>query len=216
MQVAARFGLALTVLSCALPTSATTIDFDDLAIGTILSNQYAGVTFTPNALSGPGGPNGNWATNTDLTIVSATGGDTGNLGEPSLVSGNIVRSFDGWIGEDGDASLRISFAAPISSFSLTFAGVSNANNTQIFAYDGETLLGSMMGTSIGQLTLSYSAPSITSVIVTPGDLQDWVAFDNLTFSGAIPEPASWAMMIAGFGLVGAAMRRRVHRSERAV
>jgi hypothetical protein len=27
-------------------------------------------------------------------------------------------------------------------------------------------------------------------------------------SGAVPEPASWAMMIAGFGLVGASMRRR--------
>ena len=27
-------------------------------------------------------------------------------------------------------------------------------------------------------------------------------------TGAVPEPASWAMMIAGFGLAGAAMRRR--------
>ena len=27
-------------------------------------------------------------------------------------------------------------------------------------------------------------------------------------AGAVPEPASWAMMIAGFGLVGAVMRRR--------
>ena len=27
-------------------------------------------------------------------------------------------------------------------------------------------------------------------------------------AGAVPEPAAWAMMIAGFGLVGAAMRRR--------
>ncbi len=26
--------------------------------------------------------------------------------------------------------------------------------------------------------------------------------------GGVPEPTSWAMMIAGFGLVGAAMRRR--------
>jgi hypothetical protein len=25
---------------------------------------------------------------------------------------------------------------------------------------------------------------------------------------AVPEPASWAMMISGFGLVGGAMRRR--------
>lgn len=30
--------------------------------------------------------------------------------------------------------------------------------------------------------------------------------------GAVPEPASWAMMIAGFGLAGAAMRRRARRS----
>lgn len=29
-----------------------------------------------------------------------------------------------------------------------------------------------------------------------------------TGGGAVPEPASWAMMIAGFGLVGGAMRRR--------
>ena len=34
-------------------------------------------------------------------------------------------------------------------------------------------------------------------------------FDNLNVvSGAVPEPATWAMMIAGFGLVGGAMRRR--------
>ena len=27
-------------------------------------------------------------------------------------------------------------------------------------------------------------------------------------NGGVPEPATWAMMIAGFGLAGAAMRRR--------
>jgi hypothetical protein len=34
---------------------------------------------------------------------------------------------------------------------------------------------------------------------------------NLTVS-AVPEPASWAMMIGGFGLIGAAARRRVQRA----
>lgn len=29
-----------------------------------------------------------------------------------------------------------------------------------------------------------------------------------TIAGAVPEPATWAMLIMGFGLVGAAMRRR--------
>jgi hypothetical protein len=33
---------------------------------------------------------------------------------------------------------------------------------------------------------------------------------NLLLETAVPEPASWAMLIAGFGLTGAAMRRRHH------
>lgn len=32
--------------------------------------------------------------------------------------------------------------------------------------------------------------------------------DNVSVTAAIPEPASWAMLITGFGLVGAAARRR--------
>jgi hypothetical protein len=32
---------------------------------------------------------------------------------------------------------------------------------------------------------------------------------NATFTAAVPEPASWAMMIVGFGAIGAATRRRV-------
>jgi hypothetical protein len=32
--------------------------------------------------------------------------------------------------------------------------------------------------------------------------------DNLSIRGAVPEPATWAMMIGGFALAGAAMRRR--------
>ena len=38
-----------------------------------------------------------------------------------------------------------------------------------------------------------------------------IHWDNLNASattGAVPEPASWAMMLGGFGLVGGAMRRR--------
>ena len=34
------------------------------------------------------------------------------------------------------------------------------------------------------------------------------ALDNVTLNGAVPEPASWALMIGGFGLVGASLRRR--------
>ncbi|MBL8770374.1 MAG: PEPxxWA-CTERM sorting domain-containing protein [Phenylobacterium sp.] len=32
--------------------------------------------------------------------------------------------------------------------------------------------------------------------------------DNVSVSAAVPEPAAWALMIAGFGMTGAALRRR--------
>ncbi len=35
---------------------------------------------------------------------------------------------------------------------------------------------------------------------------------NSVTPGAVPEPAAWAMMVAGFGLVGSAMRRRVRNT----
>jgi hypothetical protein len=39
-----------------------------------------------------------------------------------------------------------------------------------------------------------------------------VAFDTQSYlAPAIPEPASWLMLITGFGLTGAAMRRRASR-----
>jgi outer membrane lipase/esterase len=36
----------------------------------------------------------------------------------------------------------------------------------------------------------------------------WQVSDQLMLGGAVPEPASWGLMIAGFGAVGFALRRR--------
>ena len=37
----------------------------------------------------------------------------------------------------------------------------------------------------------------------------WAAFNDITtVSGTVPEPASWALMLIGFGLAGAALRRQ--------
>ncbi len=49
--------------------------------------------------------------------------------------------------------------------------------------------------------------SFTSLTLTTNNPEFWSGL-TIGASGVVPEPASWAMLIAGFGLVGAAARRR--------
>jgi hypothetical protein len=203
-------GVALGVWA-ATPSWAVTITFDDLAAGTVLSNQRAeqGVSFSANSFTGPGSSSSGQAraTYTDMTIVSSTGTDVGFLGVPPLVSGNVLRSFAGWLNEDGDPSFLISFSTRVSSMSLDFTGVFGFADVTLWAYDGATLLGTVSGTSGGQFTLGFAAASITSVAVRPGTFDDWVAVDNLVFA-PVPETSTYAMMALGLAALGIAARRR--------
>ena len=210
---------ATVTAACLLATfdaGATAITFDNLAVGVTLSNQYAGVVFSPNAFTGAGAPDGSWATNTDMTIVSATGSDVGALGTPSLVSGNVLRSFNSWLNENGDPSFRVSFASAISSFSADFAGVDTPADVRLFAYNGASLLGTIVGATTGQFTLSFAAPQITSIVVTPGNFFDYVAVDNIRYQAAVaavPEPEVWVMMSLGIVALGWARRKMVHSKQ---
>ena len=64
---------------------------------------------------------------------------------------------------------------------------------------------------MAEIGLRNGAP----IVLTPGgrfSLLDgqgndfWFGADS--FGAAVPEPATWAMMIVGFGLAGSAIRRR--------
>lgn len=50
---------------------------------------------------------------------------------------------------------------------------------------------------------------------SPGLPSYYIAESKFTGVSAVPEPASWALMIVGFGIVGAAMRRRPRYAFRA-
>ena len=205
---------AASLLIATCHAGATVITFDNLPVGTTLSNQYAGVVFSPNAFSGAAGPTGPWATNTDMTVVSVSGSDVGALGAPPLVGGNILRSFTGWTNENGDPSFRVSFAGAIDSFSADFAGVDTPADVRLFAYDGSSLLGSVVGSSTGQFTLSFAAPRITSLVITPGDFLDYVGVDNIRYQAAVipvPEPGTFWLM--SLGVVAFAWARRAQKAR---
>jgi hypothetical protein len=78
---------------------------------------------------------------------------------------------------------------------VTFSGSSIVGN--LYGSNGTTLLGSLTATGLADpIGGGVAVRSFGSV-----------GFDTISL-GAVPEPASWMMLIAGFGLVGAAMRRR--------
>jgi hypothetical protein len=109
-------------------------------------------------------------------------------------------------------------AANALSFDLSDFGTLAAADLSL-TVNGQTvsLLDGFRGATGNRLFFGFTdTASFTSFTLTGGNSGDVAYFDRLRFGtlvdappgGAVPEPASWAMMIGGFGLVGAAARRR--------
>jgi hypothetical protein len=60
--------------------------------------------------------------------------------------------------------------------------------------------------NIGTFALSTTPWNQTPINPRPRPLDNYTV--TIALAGAVPEPATWAMMIGGFGLVGGALRRR--------
>ncbi len=96
-------------------------------------------------------------------------------------------------------------------------GAFSAGNITLVATDSsgsvtQTIIGATTGSFLGFVsTTAITSLTVTSVQPQAGFL--WPTVDNLVFAkraviSAIPETGTWMMMLAGFGLVGGAMRRR--------
>ena len=79
-------------------------------------------------------------------------------------------------------------------------------------FDRITLVNNIVSTAhlLGDPTTT-TVNSILPIFGSPDQNRFYPGVVSYTFA-AVPEPATWAMMIAGLGLVGAAARRRVHTS----
>jgi hypothetical protein len=152
----------------------------------------------------------------DLTGTHTTWGpaDTGDfsLDINGWDAGTIAQSFNTVAGQLYHVSFaysRNAAGAPDRATADVTAGghvfhVSAANDSSLYGYGGHMLwqTGGFDFTGTGHDTIRLAA----TVQGNGGVFFDSVAVTGP--SGAVPEPAAWALMIGGFGLTGAALRRR--------
>jgi hypothetical protein len=185
-----------------------------------------------DVLSMPAGFNATNAANSQNFLVRFTLGSATTLTGASIYSaGSFVSLGDGVLIKfrndvEGGPDLS-NFAALNSSLSLinsdgassnptiqqlyaSFTPLALSAGTYWFGMSGSTSdigweidFGSATGTPAWQL----SADSLQFAF-GPTAALSFRLYDGAPLGGAVPEPASWAMLIAGFGLTGATLRRR--------
>ena len=179
--------LAIVLLaSTAVPASANLVVNGSFETGTFAGWTQVGdpsFTFVTNEVAG-GGP-------TDGLFHAAFGPL-----DPS--GGGIIQTFATTAGQQFTLTFDLAnLGGPPNAFGLfwdnTFLGVDF--DLAAFNYQSFSFLLTASDSSADLGFIHYHEPSF------------WL-LDKVSLTAAVPEPASWAMMIAGFGLAGAAARRR--------
>jgi hypothetical protein len=123
------------------------------------------------------------------------------VGTDSFVLQDVSGNYSEIPGNTG----TVNYLADFEFYNADFGGGFFARNF----YDGNDLLTTDGAQLFGG---TVDAPTFTSGSYTLTDYSDESISYNLTIGSAalpaVPEPASWALMILGFGAVGSAMRYR--------
>jgi hypothetical protein len=213
--------LALAAASFAVilaaPASATSINFDTfpngspVPVSTAIGTQYAslGVTF-----SGTNGTITGVPTATDYSAGPAGANYSGNY----LASIAVPTSYGNTILAQRYSVVTMQFSTAVNGVSFSynnFAGSQFQGSLNAYNANGVLLQNFVLTGGNGWEVKTLTAAGISRIDVigaAVGGSTLIFGIDQLNFTpvatAAVPEPASWAMMIGGFGLVGGAMRRR--------
>jgi len=164
--------------------------------------------------------------------VGSSGGGIGYQGIDNSLGVEFDNWFNpGWDGSDpttGENHVGININGDITSIKLAnpgFALDGGGDITSWIDYDGTTLevrvaKGNIRPTTalltydvdlaatIGSPTAFVGFTSGTGSSGANHDLVSWEFRDTFAPIQGVPEPATWAMLLIGFGMAGAAMRRR--------
>lgn len=218
---------ALSLLGMSAPAAAETILYrNDYNVGTdyfgsVLSSSGHTVTTTSGDLSSYN------LSDFDLVVYanqnfSVSGTDVGAL--DSYISGGGRVIYNDW-SQGTPPSLGAGFSGNnnqtaitvLAPFATGIGGALSAVNTGWGVFTtGLTATSGSVGATFGNgdaaIVYANGGRTIWNGFLTDTVNSSQLYQNELAFvfggSGAVPEPATWAMMIAGFGLVGGAMRRR--------
>jgi len=131
----------------------------------------------------------------DSALDLSGGGNTGpTAGVSQDVATEIGKSYvlKFWLGNaDGNNNYTLPSTLTLAFNDAPATAFTNADITR-------------RGVNWQEITVGFRATTST----TPrGDA--FTGLDNVSFTAAVPEPATWSLMIGGFGVMGAALRRRV-------
>jgi hypothetical protein len=202
---------AATLLIVASPALAATviIDLSGATTGTTVTGvnatfaqTFAGQTVVGTGISG---------TPTNPLTLAPAGSITVAFFSPgvSAASNSLLSQ------PDNSAPLSVLLGSLANSFTFTMGSASPPSTVSVRAFaangslTGSTTINTLSGYNIYALSGLGNFAGLTFYNITD---DAGVRFQNMSYNsvavGAIPEPATWMMMLAGFGAVGFAARRR--------
>ncbi|MEP3225720.1 MAG: PEPxxWA-CTERM sorting domain-containing protein [Parasphingorhabdus sp.] len=200
MALTAVPGSAATLLTSAGGYTGPTLD-----IGSFAGNPFV---FSAGPFALPGG----------ITYSASASNSVIGAGSYGLDGNGVVTSDVDIIGtNNGTSIVTLTFDSVVSSFGgMVNYAPDNGDNATIAAFDiNDNLIGSFDLTALAPI----STPGAVNAFDFRGIDGDGVGIKSFTLSGdfliiqagglaaAVPEPATWAFMIFGFGAIGGALRR---------
>lgn len=125
----------------------------------------------------------------------------------ATTNGNTYRLTFGLTGENGpnlETMLGVNIGGTVTPFTLT------STNTGFFTRQFATVTIDYVATAaLTNISFTLLSTNETGIIGNNDPMIDGVVFEQIAVGNpGVPEPATWAMMLGGFGLMGAAARRR--------
>jgi hypothetical protein len=214
------FAAALLVASSALPAHALTTS----VTGGSFSSQSGALTIDfgvspinntgPVSAALPSGPGFSYSGGALFNFDASSNLPNGISARPPGSTGNFWSIGNTPVAQQGPGI--VSFSAPVSYFGFLWGSPDTYNYVSF--YDGNQLLGSFNGSAIkvpanGDQTYARyfnafagSGEVITSAVFTSAT--NAFETDNHAFVTAVPEPETYAMLLAGLGLLRFQARRR--------